>query len=339
MAGNKGKTNKTKRSGKSMEKEIETADFATHETTSKDKGKSKKADNLQGSNKRRKIQDDMEETRETQAEFLEGDQLMTMTVTGQNLNDDDQDSEDEAISFKLPQQSNNNAKQLEEGEIEDASYTNDSNQASFGAHIEVARGNVPVAKTNRADPKIAESKSTLDGQGHSSMINQNMIAVTDLKEQVNKMQDMINNSGILETAELIKKHFGNSSKDQGIDKNLPNNVNERNQFKLSDNEAMSEITVYQNAVENLIEKRISTSSEDETPNNSKNNEEVIEEMGVGTEMMIDSLISDQRREVEKRSTEGEKGKRGGERRIVNDNPVPSTSRNRGKDDVTPEEKG
>ena len=187
-----------------------------------------------------------EQENSTQVTFMEGNQMIQMTVN-RNQADDELEVTNRNNQFEMDRSSgiNNNATRvIEEGEIPD-----DSSEVTFNRHNFKRSTERSTGLSNNQRPQVVMT---------SEMFEEVRGQVVD--EAVTKVQDLIKNSGILETASLIKKHFG----EQGKIHTMTNSGVETDENK---DESQSEITIYHNAVVNETVKRVSTSSEDETPNN------------------------------------------------------------------------
>ena len=111
-----------------------------------------------------------------------------------------------------------------------------------------------------------------------------------ISEAMNRMQDLIHKSGIFETASLIKKHFGGSGKDDLPYSSMENEINLTD--KNTDDQSV--VTIYQNALKDLVGKRDSTSSEDDSPVDTSGE---LDNSKIAGQQLIDKFILDQREKV------------------------------------------
>ena len=196
-----------------------------------------------------------------------------------NFGTESENSEDEEVNLKPSESKNNNAtRNLERGEI---SQSDEETRAICKS--------TNLFSTNRASGNEGAQVHMLQATDFKAQV---------IDETVSRVQDMIDRSGILETASLIKRHFG------GKDSNVINTPIVKDNETIQRDDNHSEITVYHNAVKKETEKRESTSSEEEiTPINTSNeNEGEIEDLTHTREVdkdMLDQFISEQRKEVEK----------------------------------------
>ena len=280
---------------------------------------------------------------ETTVTFQEGENVIQMRVNRKDDNfgtSESEGSEVEEITFKNPElvdQTNNNATAME---LEDGEYPKSDEELDKGElHSKTGQKGHRIQNkatvTNDANNDIATQQTALlattsKGQSERAKVNDE---VQELKATIKKMQKAIDNSGILETASLIKKHFGNES------------TTTHSKAGTLPDDSYSEVTIYQNALNDLIGKAeteeeltkerseqdfgIENISSDN--NTSSDNDKSLLQEQQSKRLSIDKLIADQRRVIEV----GEKGAQKQTGRDTHE-PVPSCSRDKTPDEIAEE---
>ena len=159
-----------------------------------------------------------------------------------------------------------------------------------------------VSKNNNA--VVSASAETVVELVHKGNL-QNKEKEEWIGEAMSRVEDMFNRSGILETASLIKQHFGqqNQNKEKGKNITHVNNFNMSN-LEQADRivDSQSEVTIYRNAIIDQTEappsKRFSSSSEEEDVLGNVNTQENegmtnvnLRELNQGQRTIIDNFIS------------------------------------------------
>ena len=253
------------------------------------------------------------------AKFVEDDQFVDMNVDGLDSDflseNEDTDSKNE-VSFRQ-ELTNNNAVSLNDMEEEERSEVSDDDFVG-GA---------------KCKPKKSVKQARLQGK-RSNEERQEIIGEA-IGQAVNQVQDMLVKSGILETAQLLKKQLSAAEeKDKQLDqkqldqgqkgKNFNEDYfgKEQADFQQFLNASNSELTIYHNAVQDGTRiNRQSSSSEEgeiEMDTSGDSNEVIIAgENGMSTTIdKIDKFIAEYRQKSEERQRQ--------ERQ--NDEPRPRTSR-------------
>ena len=246
---------------------------------------------------------------EETASFCEGENYVQMEVRGDedaifSKVSDEEDEEDISQSQQSLQSVNNNATRaapLMEDDMEEGQIDSDTDNE---VHIKRPRGK-PVSTVTESGGR------KLDAAEKEEMIG----------ETLARVKEMIDHSGISETASLIKQHFGGGQP-------IPTKQKETKKSGKKSIESNSEMTIYKNAVQDETGKRFSSSSEEGEQGVNVSDEILGEEV---TEMMIHNFISDNRPPPEP-EPENSKRPRSYVNQVIQE-PRPSTSR-----DMAPEDR-
>ena len=260
------------------------------------------------------------------AEFMENNKLIRFSMEGQDTEfrsdlEEDSESDDDEVFINNSQGSRNNNstkcdnKSFSDGEI-DSEEENADQQKGKATEYRSVR---PIIKIKDKDRK--------------------QIIGEAIGQAVPQVQDLLTKSGLLETAELMKRQL-NANKERrnkcrpnsltyggGEPKGKAKTVNKKQSANLADkvwdyfpNNSNSEITLYQNAVQDGTGLQNNSTSEEDMDisdeSNETNNVLITGENGFTTSLAdIDNFIADCRRQS-------------AEHRYVEDEQRPSTSRER-----------
>ena len=223
------------------------------------------------------------------------------------------DDESETITF--------NKRTPQQPVVEDQQETSSDSESE--AEIQEARSE---------DEKPEEESEDEIEEGEIDRSNQNNFSKEEIiDEAVAKFQDVFMKSGFIETMSLMKQQLENNNKEKEKNKVIPVRENEashknrrmrndqppkqgnlRTLDKLMSQASMSELTIYRNAVENHINKRNSSSSEEDEKIVADEGMEISDESKESNEFnnsLIDEFIAEARERTVSRNSSGHESRR------------------------------